>query len=157
MLRHEVPWSNHEPAFHISWKCSMIIRWKLNYEAENLTPSVLLYFNSEYCACFGSISFLNRNCILIALIRQNDIKWFVSCNDKCTPLQMYVVFLNCNLIINNLMVNYYTFYVCCCCINVFHGYNCTFDIVLKWRVVHPHSVIAYRQLHEHLHVHIHTL
>jgi len=52
-----IPWSNHEPAFHISWKCSMIIRWRLNYEAETLTLSVLHYLNYEYWSCFGSISF----------------------------------------------------------------------------------------------------
>jgi len=66
-------WSNEEVPFHISWKCSLIIRWRLNCGAENPTPCVLLYFKSEYCACSDPMSYYKRNYILVVF---NKTKWY---------------------------------------------------------------------------------
>jgi len=73
LLGTKIPWSNEEVAFHISWKCSLIIRWRINCGAETPTPCVLLYFKSEYWACSGPMSYNNRNYILIVF---NETKWY---------------------------------------------------------------------------------
>jgi len=73
LLGTKIPWSNEDVAFHISWKCSLIIRWRINCGTETPTPCVLLYFKSEYWACSGPMSYNNRNYILIVF---NETKWY---------------------------------------------------------------------------------